>query len=149
MALGPGPLSPLARKFLRRFVQEFPMVTRDEEPIDTGFLRIPAVHPKVGDLQVWDDEEELTIGVGEHHHNHYSLYMYSDLPSSEAEDRVVEDALSFLRELFAHQVVLGLSWDGTRLKWSHTYHLGEDEKATFQGAAGYEEYFWTGPRLQK
>ena len=107
-------------------------------------MRIPAAHPEVGDLLVWDDVEELTIGIGAHHHGHHSLYMYDDLPSGEAEDRVVQEAMDFVRALFAQRLVLGLSWDGDRLRWSRTYQLDTDND--FQGAVGYKEYFWTGPR---
>src|SRR5690348_544299 len=71
-------LRPLARAFRGLFLADLGSVSHAETFTDRYELTIPAADPSVGEICVWDDEDELTIHLGEHHHWHVPLYMYAD-----------------------------------------------------------------------
>ena len=139
-------LSSLARRFLAAFANAFPNVQYDATIVDRLFFRVPAVHPAVGDLRIWDEGEELTLGIGDQHHEHHSLYMYSDKAPNDAEDLVVEHTIDVVRALFEEKLILGFCWDGDRLKWTSTHRSDYTESPDDHGGIGYEEFTWRGPR---
>ncbi len=65
----------------------------------------PAVHPAVGNLEIYDDGNELTLVAGNFTHGHFSNYD-ENLSVDQKESAIVDAVVSFLEDLFADRVVL-------------------------------------------
>jgi hypothetical protein len=70
----------------------------------------PAAHPEVGDVRVWDDGDEATVGIGDITHFHVNPYD-SALSQTELEGWVAGEVVRFLHLLFEDRVLL---WKGTK-----------------------------------
>jgi hypothetical protein len=68
-------------------------------------VTFPAIRPEAGDIQIYDDDGEITLVAGQFTHGHFSNY--DDIPIGEKEKAIAEDVAIFLEKLFSDQVVLG------------------------------------------
>jgi hypothetical protein len=93
----------LSEKLIPRLFARFPdrgmRVHEGKQPVAT----FPAAHPDVGDLRIDDDDDELTITVGELTHGHFTPRNYRT-PSQEKEEDLIERVLEFLDDIFANQI---------------------------------------------
>ena len=94
----------------------------------------PAVHPEVGDIQIYDDGDEVTLVAGKFTHSHFSNYE-DELSVEQKAERISEDVLSFLEALFADQIVLWGSHQG-----GGGWRLRDEDSE-----ADEKEYVWSGP----
>jgi hypothetical protein len=97
----------------------------------------PAKHPQVGDIQIYDDGDELTLVFGNCTHGHFSNYDENLTPEQKA-NAIVENVVALLESLFADKVVL---W-GSHDRAGGWYHLGEDGSSW---ARDENKYLWSGP----
>lgn len=96
----------------------------------------PAIHPEVGDVEIYDDGDELTLVAGKFTHGHFSNYDDA-LSNQEKAEQITDSVILFLDELFADRIVLWGSHEGSG-GW---YKRGESSSFQ-QGARGY---VWSGP----
>jgi hypothetical protein len=96
----------------------------------------PAVHQDVGDIEVCDDGDEVTVYAGKFTHGHFSNY--NELSQTEKAQIISADVVEFLDAVFSDQVVFWGSHEGGG-GW-HRIDIGpyEDPEAG--------EYVWSGPR---
>ncbi|MCI0739396.1 MAG: hypothetical protein L0Y72_10155 [Gemmataceae bacterium] len=97
----------------------------------------PAIHPEVGDIQIYDDGDELTVVAGNFTHGHFSNYDEKLSPEQKASE-IAEDVVSFLEALFADEVVF---W-GSHERCGGWYNIGEDSSSW---AKDDKKYVWSGP----
>jgi hypothetical protein len=104
----------------------------------------PCVHPEVGDIVIHDDGDELTIYAGNFTHGHFSNYD-EKLSKEQKAEKIAEDVVEFLKNLFADQIVLWGSHSGGG-GWSKR---GEPNKFYSTGIfkKARNEYVWSGPLL--
>jgi hypothetical protein len=99
-------------------------------------IAFPAIHPDVGDVEIYDDGDELTVVLGRFTHGHLSSY--DDALSMEQKAaRISDEAATFLEELFADRIVLWGSHEGTG-GWRK-----RGERSTWP--IDTKEYVWSGP----
>ncbi len=67
-------------------------------------MTFPAVHADVGDIQIYDDGDEITVVAGNFTHGHFSNY--EDISEEESERMIAENVADFLEKLFSDKVVL-------------------------------------------
>jgi hypothetical protein len=74
------------------------------------FATFPAAHGAVGDVSIWDDGHEATIGLGTITHSHFdcSNTTLSDLERSEF---IADEVMSFLGDLFEDRILIWRSPD--------------------------------------
>ena len=139
-------LSPLAQAFRARFRAELGHVAHTETFTNRYELAIPPAHPDVGVLRVYDDHEELTLGLGEHHHWHVSLYHFDSEPPETRVAATADAAVESVRALLEHRTILRLSRRQGRVTGSTTYAVDYAEMPP----PGPEdsEYVWAGPRVR-
>jgi hypothetical protein len=96
----------------------------------------PAAHAEVGDIQVCDDGDEVTVYAGSFTHGHFANY---DAISDEQKARLIsEDVIDFLDAVFADKVAFWGSHKGGG-GWRRL-DTGSQEKPRAS------EYVWSGPR---
>ena len=61
----------------------------------TPFIRIKTSESDFGDIELYDDEDEVTIYFGRFTHSHFSNY--DDIPVEEKEAHIAEDVYEVLR----------------------------------------------------
>jgi hypothetical protein len=93
----------LSEKLIPRLQARFPSrglcLHEGTQPVAS----FPAAHPEVGDLRIDDDDDELTISVGQLTHGHFTPKNYR-LPSQEKEEDLIERVLEFLDQVFNDQI---------------------------------------------
>jgi hypothetical protein len=96
----------------------------------------PAAHPEVGDIQVCDDGDEVTVYAGNFTHGHFSNY--DDLPEGDKARDISESVIDFLEAVFADRVAF---WGSHKTGggWRRL-DIGTQEKPKAS------EYVWSGPR---
>jgi hypothetical protein len=103
---------------------------------DVRYIRFPAAHPEVGDIEIYDDGDELTVVYGHFTHCHYDAYgSTSDDWRLDAVNAVVVD----LEALFS---------DRLRMWGDHKSAGGivrEGDKPSRFWAPKGPFYVWSGP----
>lgn len=100
----------------------------------------PASHPDVGDVTVWDDENEVTVGIREITHTHFETTEGSMSPSVMAQ-QVTADVVHFLENLFADRILLWRSWSGRSASWQLVEGSIDDVPREKTG----RWFVWSGP----
>ena len=102
---------------------------------------IPAQHPAVGTISIWDDGEEVTLAIGDITHGHFSGYNTSN--AEELAQAVVEQVIAFLDALFTDCVLL---WK-TDSRGAGGWHvLDPGHPFTDQLPAVASCFVWSGPK---
>jgi hypothetical protein len=68
-------------------------------------ILVPAAHPEVGDLVIWDDGDEATVFVGAITHIHMTPYDTA-LSKEQAAERIADEVTDFIENLFADRVLM-------------------------------------------
>jgi hypothetical protein len=102
----------------------------------TACAVFPAIHPDVGDVEIFDEGDELTVVAGKFTHGHFSSYDQELSPEQKAA-RIVQDTMIFLEELFADRIILWGSHDGSG-GW-----YKRDRSSDW--ASPGTKYVWSGP----
>ena len=106
------------------------------EPVIT----LPAQHPSVGNISLWDDGDEVTLEIGDITHGHFARYDASN-PDERAQ-ALSEQVIAFLDLLFADQVVLWKACSGSG-GWQV---LDAAHPFTYQVPADTQFFLWSGPK---
>jgi hypothetical protein len=100
----------------------------------------PAAHPDVGDLVIHDDGDELTLYVGNFTHVHFNNYDEA-LAEEERSQRIAEELVAFLEDVFAERVEFFGSHGGGGGCRGRTKERVVVSKLFF----GAQTYVWSGP----
>jgi hypothetical protein len=126
----------LSQKLIPRLVARFPdrglRLHQGKEPVAS----FPAAHPEVGDLRIDDDDDELTVSVGQLTHGHFTPRNYQ-LASQENEEELIERVLEFLDEVFRDRIEF---W--TAGKSGGWHPRGEEPLAP---RPNMRRFVWSGP----
>jgi hypothetical protein len=107
-------------------------------------IRLPSGLAGIGDLLICDHGEEATVYITEITHGHFNPYDAS-LTQDQVDQKVTEDVVAFLRDLFSDRVLLYRTPSRGMGGW-HVFSGVPNEVALVQG----REYFvWSGPPYPK
>ena len=110
----------------------------DDSPNAIGVF--PAAHSEVGDVTIWDDGDEATIGIGEITHGHFNPYDET-LTEHEIAQQVTFEVIDFLTDLFADRVLL---WRTPNTGAGGWQVLDDDNDFSLMDADDLT-YLWSGP----
>lgn len=102
----------------------------------------PCVHPEVGDIEIHDDGDELTVCAGNFTHGHFSNYN-EKLSKEQKAEQIAENVITFLKDVFADQIVF---W-GSHRGGGGWHQRSQSNKFIRTGsfAEAKKEYVWSGP----
>jgi hypothetical protein len=124
----------ISTRLLPRLTSSFPDLTLKVGKPPGPVVLIQAIHPDVGDVEIYDDGEELTIGLGNFTHAHVG--------SGEAStDKIVELTIELLADLFSDTLVLWGSHSGA----GGYYRKGQASSLAKLLSSGSTPYVWSGP----
>jgi hypothetical protein len=110
-----------------------------QEPGEGPFALFPAIHPDVGNLELYDEGEEITFVVGNFTHIHFACYEAHLSPEAKAA-QISADVVAFLDAIFSEQLEFWGSHSGaggTRPRDSQ----GRLSRFVF----GRRAFVWSGP----
>ncbi|HWI62489.1 MAG TPA: hypothetical protein VNT75_11660 [Symbiobacteriaceae bacterium] len=146
-------LDSLARSFQTAFQNRFADVEYLEEFMDQLIVTIPAKHPETGDVVVWLDADEITVGIGPHFHRHFEAYLQQGMTTEEQEREAVEGALDFIEEFIAEKTFLrifrtdiGDPAGASVLRADAPGQTSTMINAGVRGDWTAQDYVWSGPR---
>jgi len=104
------------------------------------FATFPAAHAAVGDVSIWDDGHEATVGLGTITHSHFDCWntTLSDLERSEF---IADEVMSFLGDLFEDRIVIWRSPDRRSSGWRT---VGQSNEMSLMDEAD-ETFVWSCP----
>lgn len=82
----------------------FPQARIEAGGLDRPFAIFPAAHPEVGTVELYEDGEEIVAMVGRFTHAHF--FNEGGAADAQWRERVAEDVVKFLEELFADRIEL-------------------------------------------
>ena len=106
------------------------------EPI----AKLPSEVAEIGDLLIYDDDEEATVSVSEITHSHFNPYDQS-LTRDQIDRRVTDEVIEFLRALFSDRVLLYRTPSRSMGGFSVLSDSPDEEKIV----KGREYFLWSGP----
>jgi hypothetical protein len=104
--------------------------------------RLDSGRSEIGELQVYDDGDEVTVAIHEISHGHFNLYE-EGIPEAERVEWIVKSVLSFLEALFADRVLLFRSPNRRMGGW----RVLDAPVENVDSGDGQEYFVWSGRRL--
>lgn len=101
-------MSAIKTVVLPRLRERFPGGRYDDT--DPKVIVTFAGPPEIGELKVWDDGDEVRVGIGEFTHVHITAFESkpydADISKEEIVKRVAKEVLTFLDDFFAERIVV-------------------------------------------
>lgn len=117
----------------------FPHLQFRISPSSNPIISLSSGSIEIGDLQIYDDEDEATIVITGITHGHFSVYD-EKLNREEKEQIITEDVISFLVTLFSDRVVLYRTPSRDLGGWTVIEHGFAD----IEFVSGREYFVWSG-----
>ncbi len=95
--------------------------------------------PDVGAIEIYDEDDELTVKIGRFTHTHFSPYNYTGFSDDELIVELVEGTISFLRDIFSDNIVM---W-GSHKSSGGTFQVGATPNVPVEPRGPL--YVWSGP----
>lgn len=103
------------------------------------FAIFPEIHSEVGNVEIYDDGDELTVVVGNFTHTHFSNY--DDNLSKEQKAEIIAEGLcKFLEDLFADRIIM---WGSHRGLGGHYRRDCTDLSIPIE--INHTKFVWSGP----
>jgi hypothetical protein len=130
----------LAEKLLPRLSEAFPhqRMQLGSQPRVLATYRSP--HPEVGCAEIHDDDDEITIYLGDRTHVHFGNYN-DQLSADERAEDTVNQVIAFLDELFADQI----EFFGNGCAGGCRNRDQKDRGALSKLFFGKRSFVWSGP----
>lgn len=112
----------------------------------TPFIRIKATESDFGDIELYDDGDEVTIVFGRFTHSHFSNYE-DDLSLEEKETHIAEDVFDVLKATFDDELEFWGSHEGSGGFQGVDYVAEQDRgmlSRMFGGKNSKTFYRWSG-----
>jgi hypothetical protein len=78
-------------------------------------FRMPEASSDVGELVVWNDGDELTVGVGKISHHHFRTRDFDGVPPAEQMQRASAAAIEWIEAIFSNRVRFRVEYVGDRV----------------------------------
>jgi len=113
-------------------------------------MRIPAYASEVGDLEVYDDGDELTVAVGRITHCHFEVYCADAPTEKERQSIAAEDAVLWVTDVINEHVRFRNEYQRGRIvagsSWRPQHH---DGGRVLEATDEWKEYTWSGLSLHE
>ena len=108
-------------------------------------FRIPEASPDVGELVVWNDGDELTVGVGKISHHHFSTWDFNGVPQSEQVQRASARAIEWIEAIISERVRFRVEYEGDRVIAGSWWSADRDDGGRWlKRTTRAIEYTWSG-----
>ena len=134
----------LSKRFLAELERLVPCDSFRTEFTDRLVVTIPARDAEVGDITVWLDGDEVTVGIGQLHHCHFEVYTQTHPTSDEREQAAAESAASYVRDVLDEKVHFQVQFEAGRCRGSSGWYPEHSERLRpLSGVDEIREYVWS------
>jgi len=121
-------LDDLSREFYNSFIESVINVQFDYDFSKALMIRIPAKNQDFGDMKIYLDTDEITVGLGEHFHTHFDRYSYQDeISNNDVRRNIILDTLEFINEVLNDKILQEVEMQGDKLISSSVTYLGKTQ----------------------
>lgn len=131
----------LAEHLLEKLQARLPAATFERSTASDAIVVFPAKHSDVGNLEVYDDGDELTVYVGSFTHVHFNNYD-EGLTEAERAERIAGDVVGFVEDILADRIEFYGSHHGGG---GCRYRDEQPPGLLSMLAHGKKKYVWSGP----
>ncbi len=96
-------MSRISDCLLPQLAANFPNRAMRLTPDHAPEVVFPAAHPDVGDIEIHDDGDELTVVLGKFTHTHFGNYD-DDISEAERAEKICHAVVEFLQDVFTDQI---------------------------------------------
>jgi len=137
-------LDSLSQRFLSELERFVPQDGFRTEFTDRLVVTIPARDVEVGDVTVWLDGDEVTVGIGKLHHCHFEVYTQTGPTLGEREQAAAESAASYIRDILEDRVHFQVQFEAGRCRGSCSWYPEHSERLRpLSGVDEIREYVWS------
>ncbi|MFO0962640.1 MAG: hypothetical protein U0625_06995 [Phycisphaerales bacterium] len=137
-------LDTLSQRFLSELERVMPRDGFRAEFTDRLVVTIPAKHAEVGDITVWLDGDEVTVGIGQLHHCHFEVCIQTDPTLDEREQAAAESAARYIRDILDERVHFQVEFEAGRCRGSGSWYPEHSERfRPLSGVDEVREYVWS------
>jgi hypothetical protein len=154
-----GEIDSLSERFLTELSLRSELGPSRVSKTDRVEVVFPAKDPEVGNIHVWLDGDEVTVGIGESFHTHFESYLDSSVSKEEGEFEAIRSALDFISDFMKGRLILDVKYRGDRPTGATVRAPGEKRKASATVGIGLKHitsrirnrrtgtrrYSWNGP----
>jgi len=134
----------LSRKFLAELERSVPRDGFHTKFADGFVVTIPARDAEVGDITVWLDIGEVTVGIGQLHHSHFQIVTQTAPTLDEREQAVAASAASYIREILDDRIHFQVQFEAGRCKVSSSWYAeGSERPRPLSAVDEIREYVWS------
>src|SRR5262249_14426951 len=111
---------------------------------DRLVVTIPARNAEVGDITVWLDGDEVTVGIGKLHHCHFEVYNQTPPTLDAREQAAAESAASYVGDILDERVHFLVQFQAGRCRGSSSWYPEHSERLRpLSGVDEIREYVWS------
>ena len=137
-------LDSLSQRFLTELERVVPRDSFRKEFTDRLIVTITARDSEVGDITVWLDGDEVTVGIGKLHHSHFEVYTQRAELLDEREQAAAENATGYIRDLLDDRIHIQVQYELGRCKGSCSWYPEHaDRPRLIAGVDEVREYVWS------
>jgi hypothetical protein len=119
-------LDELSIIFLRKLRDTFPSEDWEATFTDKLEVVIPPIDDRIGEIHIWLDGDEVTVGIGQLFHTHFETYLDDSLSKTEANEQAVLKTIEFIRDVLADKYVIEICYKGNNPTRARVFPLGEE-----------------------
>lgn len=133
--------NPLSSALLPKLQGRFPGRPFTSDQDKQGVVVFPCEHPDVGDVEIRDDGDEVTVVLGNFTHTHIGCYD-EGVTDSERVERICDSVIYLLEDLFADRIELY----GSHVGAGGFRRRDENRRGLIsKGISGTKSFVWSGP----
>ena len=137
-------LDHLSRELLAQLHRVLPAKALRTEFKGRLVITIQARVPEVGDITIWLEGDEITVGIGELHHSHFEVYTQSADTLDERERLAAESAVEYIRDIIEERVRFRVQFQQGRCLGSSSWYPEHSEVGPpLSRADEIREYVWS------
>jgi hypothetical protein len=137
-------LDNLSQRFLTELGRVVPYDSFRTEFTDSLIVTIPMRNTEVGDITVWLDGGEVTVGIGKLHHCHFEVSTEREPTLDGPELSAAESAASYIRDILDDKVHFQVQFEAGRCRGSSSWYPSLSERLRqFSGVDEVREYVWS------
>ncbi len=129
----------LLQAMITKMETEFPTLDYSVNQ-DSRSISIRSAYPEIGNIDIQDHYDELTIFVGNFTYWHAGCTV-KNLSEPQMAEQITQDVIDFLHDLFNDNIVM---W-GSHLHGGGFYINGERPTSHTWLGADHQEWLWSGP----
>lgn len=107
-------LNELQKRFYSEFITRFHSIVSTEVKDKILVITISANNSDIGNLNIWVDEKEITVGLSKYFHHHFDDYVEKE-SIKDIKEEIIETAINFINDMLQGNLIISFTHIGNRV----------------------------------